>query len=61
MQILLLGSCNISVADLIIFGEGIWNFGLEKPLSAQSLMGYCGNLEYNADSSAKDGGPPYEV
>lgn len=61
MQILLLGSYNISVTDLIMFWEELWNFGLEKSLSAQSLMGYCGNLEYNADSSAKDGGPSYEV
>lgn len=44
-----------------MFWEELWNFGLEKSLSAQSLMGYCGNLEYNADSSAKDGGPSYEV
>lgn len=58
MQKLILGSCNISVTDLIMYWAGLWNFGLEKPLSAQSLMGYCGNLEYNAGSSAEDGGLP---
>lgn len=61
MQKLLLGSCNISVTDLIMFWAGLLNFGLEKLLSAQSLMGYCGNLKYNADSNAKDGGLPYQV
>lgn len=33
------------------FGEcldGIWNFDLEKMVSAQSLMSCCGNLEENA-------------
>ena len=33
---------------------GVWNFGLDKVLSFQSLIGYCGslkekNIEGNAD------------
>lgn len=30
---------------------GFWNFGLEKPLSAQSLVHACGDLEDKAESS----------
>lgn len=34
--------------------EGIWNYWLEKLLSGQRLMGFCGNLEDN-NRSNKDG------
>lgn len=43
--------------DLVTFRRivgGVWNFGLDKLLSFQSLIGYCGslkekNIEGNAD------------
>lgn len=38
-------------------GGAFWNFGLEKPVSAQSLKGCCGNLEGNAE----DGSLPHKV
>lgn len=41
--------------------EGLWNFGLEKPLSAQSLLSYCGNLEDNAENSADDESLAFKV
>lgn len=36
--------------------EGICNYGLEMPLSAQSLMRYSESLKDNPESQADDGG-----
>lgn len=42
------------VLDRIV--EGPWSFGLEKPVSVESLMNCCLNLEDNAENSADNGG-----
>lgn len=36
--------------------EWLWNIEVEKPLSAQSFLSYCENLEDNVDSSSDYGG-----
>lgn len=41
--------------------EGFWHFGLEKQLSVQSAMNYCGNLEDTAKRSVGDGSRVCEV
>lgn len=40
--------------------EGFWSFQLERPLSAQSLINCCRNLEDNADRDPDDEGLAYE-
>lgn len=39
--------------------EELWNFVLEKPLRAQSLVSYWGNLEGEVESNAEDGSQAY--
>lgn len=41
--------------------ERLQNFGLEKLLSAQSLLSSCGNLEETCANNADDGRPVCEV
>lgn len=45
----------MAVPSLVTFhrrdAEGVWNFGLEKPLRSQSLMSCLGTVEANAESS----------
>lgn len=40
---------------------GFWSLQLERPLSAQSLISCCRNLEDNTDRDPDDGGLAYEV
>ena len=35
---------------------GLWNFGIEEPFGAQSLMDYCGHLGSNTEIRTDDGG-----
>lgn len=45
----------MAVPNLVTFhgreAEGVWNFGLEKPLHSESLMSCFGTVEANAESS----------
>lgn len=55
----------MTVTNLIIFWgrtlEGARKFGVEKPLSSQSLMNCSGYLEVNAESSVGNRGLVCEV
>lgn len=42
-------------------GRFFFDFGLEKPLSVQSLVGCGGKLEDDAENCANDGGLACEV
>lgn len=53
------------MANHLVLGEdcgSVWNFGLKKLLSAQSLMSSCGSLEHkSAERNSNKGGLAYEV
>lgn len=59
-----IGSCFDGPNNLIAGEdcERVWNLGLKKLLSIQSLMSSCGNLENrSAERNANNGGLAYEV
>lgn len=48
----------------VVLGEGdggFWSFGLEEPLSAQSLMRCYGNLQDNAERNTRHRGLAWEI